>query len=111
MKILTAFHLSDLDCPDGATLVIRPLSKRDAQDIARARGAVHELINEPPRQLDRIIEALGLPIAPAGQISIGETVLVVEAIQWNNIRFFLVNFMATGNGEMPGPTEEDPFET
>ncbi len=114
MKILTTFHLADLDCPEGATLVIKPLSKQAAQQMARARGAEPTFANELPRQMDRITEALGLPFIPANQIRIGEIVIVAEAIQWNNIRFYQVEFMATANGEMPEPPDQpetDPFET
>lgn len=113
MKILTTFHLGDLDCPEGATLVIKPLSKQSAAQMARARGAEPTFANELPRQMDRITEALGLPFIPANQIKIGETVIVAEAMQWNNIRFYQVEFMATANGEMPEPpakAEPDPFE-
>lgn len=113
MKILTSFKLSDLECPEGATLIIRPMSRQAAAAAARARGAEPIIIAEPARQIDRITEALALPFVNANQIKIGETVLVVDAQQWNNIRFFQVEFMATGNGEvpMPEPEEVDPFET
>lgn len=112
MRILTTFHLSDLDCPEGATLVIKPMSKQAAAQMARARGAEPTFSNELPRQMDRITEMLGLPFIPANQLKIGETVIVVDAQQWNNIRFYQVEFMATGNGEMPAPpnAEPDPFE-
>lgn len=90
LVVVDHFDPTMIDCPvTGARLLVRPLSRLDAMDLARQ--------HDPPIVVsDRILadveKELGMSRGVVPRVAPGHALLVRTRILWNDVRWHLVSY-------------------
>ena len=99
LVVVEHFSLSMLTFDEGAGVVVRvtQLSKMEASKLAYERRA--EVANQlPERSMQLLEKELQLEAMPRIRLEPNMTFLCVEPLRWNDVRFYLVEAIADGDG-------------
>lgn len=81
---------------DGARIVIRPLSRGEAHDIYRSSNPDVYVSNE--RSQTFLEKELQMDPTPRPQVGRGVSMLVIQQVRWNDIRYFFIEYESDANG-------------
>jgi hypothetical protein len=98
--VVDHFNLNMIDMSaDGACLLVQQLTRSEAMSLVRKHNPPIVTFNE--RDLGDLEKDLQLDPLPRPNLRYGTRLLVRSAPRWNDVRWFLVEYSADGNGVCP----------
>lgn len=102
LVVVDHFDLGMIDLgPRGARLLVRPLTRLEALSLVREKPREVQVMTFNERGQSLVERELGLEPALRPRVTYGVRILVVHQVRWNEIRWYLVEYEADGDGCIP----------
>jgi hypothetical protein len=97
------FDLSMVDMPlPGARLFVKQIRRFDAMELVRKfNPPIMTYEDRAQRQLAQLEKELQLDALPRPHVRYGTRLLVMNASKWNDVRWYVVEWEADGDGVIP----------